>query len=119
MLEKFNERAEQIGLPGLTYSAAPCIFWDLYGTRGHPIRATVSEMGPQLLARLLGCNDTQEGVITIAFQYADDNDLLLLDFKDLRSLLTHISTISGEIQRTYGNVAPASIGAVQRQLADA
>ena len=116
MLEKFNERAEQIGLPGLTYSAAPCIFWDLFGTRGHPIRATVSEMGPQLLSRMLGCNETQEGVITIAFQYADDNDLLLLDFKDLRSLLTHISTISGDIQRTYGNVAPASIGAVQRQL---
>ena len=65
-------------------------------------------MGPQLLARLLGCNETQEGVITIAFQYADDNDLLLLDFKDLRSLLTHISTIAPEIQRTYGNVAPAS-----------
>ena len=73
-------------------------------------------MGPQLLSRLLGCNDTQEGVITIAFQYADDNDLLLLDFKDLRSLLTHVSTIAPEIQRTYGNVAPASIGAVQRQL---
>ena len=66
MLEKFNERAAQIGLEQLTYSAAPCIFWDIYGKAGHPIRATVSEMGPQLLARLLGCNDTQEGVITIA-----------------------------------------------------
>jgi DNA helicase HerA-like ATPase len=100
----------------ITYQAAPCVFWDIYGKRGHPIRATVSEMGPQLLSRLLGCNDTQEGVITIAFQYADDNDLLLLDFKDLRSLLAHISTIAPDIQRTYGNVAPASIGAVQRQL---
>jgi DNA helicase HerA-like ATPase len=115
-LEKINERVAQIGMAGITYSAAPCMFWDLYGKRGHAIRATVSEMGPQLLSRLLGCNETQEGVITIAFQYADDNDLLLLDFKDLRSLLAHISTIAPDIQRTYGNVAPASIGAVQRQL---
>lgn len=115
-LERINERVAQIGMEPITYSAAPCIFWDIYGKRGHPIRATVSEMGPQLLARLLGCNETQEGVITIAFQYADDNDLLLLDFKDLRALLAHIATIAPDIQRTYGNVAPASIGAVQRQL---
>jgi hypothetical protein len=115
-LDKINERVAQIGMPGITYAAAPCVFWDLYGKRGHPIRATVSEMGPQLLSRLLGCNETQEGVITIAFQYADDNDLLLLDFKDLRTLLAHIATIASDIQRTYGNVAPASIGAVQRQL---
>jgi hypothetical protein len=115
-LEKINERVAQIGMPGITYGAAPCMFWDLYGKRGHPIRATVSEMGPQLLSRLLQLNDTQEGVVTIAFQYADDNGLLLLDFKDLRSLLAHVSSIAPEIQRTYGNVAPASIGAVQRQL---
>jgi len=115
-LERINERVAQIGMAPITYSAAPCIFWDIYGKRGHPIRATVSEMGPQLLSRLLGCNETQEGVITIAFQYADDNDLLLLDFKDLRALLAHIATIAPDIQRTYGNVAPASIGAVQRQL---
>ncbi len=116
MLEKFNERVAQIGMPGITYGAPPCVFWDIYGKRGHPIRATVSEMGPQLLSRLLQLNDTQEGVVTIAFQYADDNDLLLLDFKDLRSLLAHVATIAPEIQRTYGNVAAASIGAVQRQL---
>jgi len=115
-LERINERVAQIGMEPIVYQAAPCIFWDIYGKRGHPIRATVSEMGPQLLARLLGCNETQEGVITIAFQYADDNDLLLLDFKDLRALLAHIATIAPDIQRTYGNVAPASIGAVQRQL---
>ena len=115
-LEKINERVAQIGMPGITYGAAPCMFWDIYGKKGHPIRATVSEMGPQLLSRLLQLNETQEGVVTIAFQYADDNDLLLLDFKDLRSLLGHISSISSEIQRTYGNVAPASIGAVQRAL---
>ena len=115
-LEKINERVAQLGMEPIEYKAAPCIFWDIYGKRGHPIRATVSEMGPQLLSRLLQLNDTQEGVVTIAFQYADDNDLLLLDFKDLRSLLAHISTIASDIQRTYGNVAPASIGAVQRQL---
>ena len=115
-LEKINERVAQIGMEPITYAAAPCIFWDIYGKRGHPIRATISEMGPQLLARLLQLNDTQEGVLTIAFQYADDNDLLLLDFKDLRSLLAHISTIAPEIQKTYGNVAAASVGAVQRQL---
>jgi hypothetical protein len=100
----------------LVYAAAPTIFWDLYGERGHPIRATVSEMGPQLLARLLQLNETQEGVLTIAFQYADDEGLLLLDFKDLRSLLAHVAEIAPEIQKTYGNVAAASIGAVQRQL---
>ena len=115
-LEKINERIAQIGMDPITYIAAPCVFWDIYGKRGHPIRATISEMGPQLLSRLLALNDTQEGVLTIAFQYADDNDLLLLDFKDLRSLLAHVSTIAPEIQRTYGNVAAASVGAVQRQL---
>jgi len=114
--EKLNARAAQIGMPPLDFGAGPCVFWDIYGKRGHPVRATISEMGPQLLARLLGCNETQEGVLTIAFQYADDNGLLLLDFKDLRSLLAHISTISSDIQKTYGNVAAASVGAVQRQL---
>ncbi|MDZ4761550.1 MAG: helicase HerA-like domain-containing protein [Alphaproteobacteria bacterium] len=113
---KLSERSQDIGAGDLTYKAAPVIFWDIYGERGHPIRATISEMGPQLLARLLQLNDTQEGVLTIAFQYADDNDFLLLDFKDLRALLAHISTIAPEIQKTYGNVAAASVGAVQRQL---
>ncbi|MEQ1781143.1 MAG: helicase HerA-like domain-containing protein [Hyphomonadaceae bacterium] len=115
-LEKINERVAQIGMDPIVYDAAPCMFWDLYGKKGHAIRATVSEMGPQLLSRLLQLNETQEGVVTIAFQYADDNGLLLLDFKDLRSLLSHVSSIAPEIQRTYGNVAPASIGAVQRAL---
>ena len=99
-LEKINERVAAIGMAPITYQAAPCIFWDIYGKRGHPIRATVSEMGPQLLSRLLQLNETQEGVVTIAFQYADDNDLLLLDFKDLRSLLTHVSTIVPERRTT-------------------
>ncbi|MBI1340690.1 DUF853 family protein [bacterium] len=116
--EKLVARARLIGLGALEYRAAPVVFWDLYGKRGHPIRATVSEMGPQLLARLLQLNDTQEGVLTIAFQYADDNDLLLLDFKDLRSLLAWIAKpeVAKEIQQQYGNVAAASVGAVQRSL---
>jgi DNA helicase HerA-like ATPase len=116
MHEKLNARSVEIGAGEIAYRAAPVIFWDIYGRKGHPIRATVSEMGPQLLARLLQLNETQEGVLTIAFQYADDNGLLLLDFKDLRSLLTHISSIAPEIQKTYGNVAATSVGAVQRQL---
>jgi uncharacterized protein len=114
--DKLQARAREIGIGELAYAAAPAVFWDLFGEKGHPIRATVSEMGPQLLSRLLQLNETQEGVLTIAFQYADDNDLLLLDFKDLKSLLTHVSEIAPEIQKTYGNVAPASIGAVQRAL---
>ncbi|HEY7799455.1 MAG TPA: helicase HerA-like domain-containing protein [Hyphomonadaceae bacterium] len=114
--EKLQARANDIGMGALTFGAGPCVFWDIYGKRGHPIRATISEMGPQLLARLLQLNETQEGVLTIAFQYADDNGLLLLDFKDLRSLLAHISTISADIQKTYGNVASTSVGAVQRSL---
>jgi hypothetical protein len=114
--EKLNARATDIGLGPIAFGAGPCVFWDIYGRRGHPIRATISEMGPQLLARLLQLNETQEGVLTIAFQYADDNDLLLLDFKDLRSLLAHISTIAPQSQKTYGNVAASSVGAVQRQL---
>jgi DNA helicase HerA-like ATPase len=113
---KLIERAELIGCAPLTFGAPPCVFWDIYGKRGHPIRATVSEMGPQLLSRLLALNDTQEGVMTIAFQYADDNGLLLLDFKDLRALLAEISKQASTIQQTYGNVAAASVGAVQRQL---
>jgi DNA helicase HerA-like ATPase len=114
--EKLQARASDIGIGPITFGAGPCVFWDIYGKRGHPIRATISEMGPQLLARLLQLNETQEGVLTIAFQYADDNGLLLLDFKDLRSLLAHISTISADIQKTYGNVAATSVGAVQRSL---
>ncbi len=112
------KRAGQIGLGELKYVGAPTIFWDVFGERGHPIRATISEMGPLLLARLMGLTDVQEGVLNIAFQYADDNGLLLLDLKDLRQLLLSLGddTVRTEISRKYGNVAPASLGAVQREL---
>ncbi|MGA1342965.1 MAG: helicase HerA-like domain-containing protein [Hyphomonas sp.] len=111
-------RALQIGMGELKYEGTPTIFWDLFGQTGHPIRATISEMGPLLLARLMGLTDVQEGVLNIAFQYADDNGLLLLDLKDLRKLLISLGedTVRTQVGRRYGNVAPASLSAVQREL---
>ena len=111
-------RAQQIGMGDLSYKGAPTIFWDVFGETGHPVRATISEMGPLLLSRLMGLTDVQEGVLNIAFQYADDNGLLLLDLKDLRKLLVSLGddTLRTEISRKYGNVAPASLSAVQREL---
>ncbi len=111
-------RAQQIGMGELKYAGAPTIFWDVFGESGHPVRATISEMGPLLLSRLMGLTDVQEGVLNIAFQYADDNGLLLLDLKDLRKLLISLGddTLRTEISRKYGNVAPASLSAVQREL---
>jgi len=113
--DAFVRRAEELGI---AYQADefPVVFWDLYGEQGHPIRATVAEMGPLLLARLLGLNETQEGVLNIAFRIADDQALALLDLKDLRATLAFISERAAEIQKTYGNVSGASIGAIQRQL---
>ncbi|WP_417310257.1 helicase HerA-like domain-containing protein [Devosia sp.] len=110
------KRANDIGLTEYEPGVSPTIFWDLFGRQGHPVRTTVSEMGPLLLSRILDLNDTQEGVLNIAFRYADDNELLLLDLKDLRALLIAVSENAKEISREYGNVAAASVGAVQRAL---
>jgi len=111
------ERAAAIGFTGeYRHAAFPVVFWDLFGRDGHPIRTTVSEMGPLLLARLLDLNDTQEGVLNIAFRLADDEGLLLLDLKDLRALLAHVAERAGELSGRYGNVSRASVGAVQRGL---
>ncbi|WP_172122726.1 MULTISPECIES: helicase HerA-like domain-containing protein [unclassified Devosia] len=111
------ERADKIGLPGgLAFEGSPTIFWDLFGKQGHPVRTTISEIGPLLLSRLLDLNDTQEGVLNIAFKVADDEGLLLLDLKDLRALLTDLGQRSKEISLRYGNVSSASIGAIQRDL---
>jgi uncharacterized protein len=110
------ERARTIGFDDYGFEAFPVLFWDLFGKQGHPVRATVSEMGPLLLARMLELNDTQEGVLNVAFRLADDEGLLLLDFKDLRSLLTHVGERAKELSLTYGNIATASIGAIQRSL---
>jgi len=109
-------RARQIGYDDWTNDKFPVIFWDLFGKQGHPVRATISEMGPLLLSRILNLNDTQEGVLNVAFKFADDNALLLLDLKDLRALLVEVESRSKELSATYGNVATATIGAVQRAL---
>lgn len=114
--DKLLQRAMQIGLSEYDYEARPTVFWDLYGEKGHPVRTTIAEMGPTLLARLMGLNETQEGILTIAFELADDDDLLLLDMKDLRALLNHISDNKAEISREYGNVTSQSIAAIQREL---
>lgn len=116
--EKLISRAEKIGFEDYGYAETPTIFWDVFGEKGHPVRATISEMGPLLLARLMDLTETQEGVLTIAFEYADDNDMLLLDLKDLRKLLVYMGQkeIRDEISVEYGNVATASLGAIQRNL---
>ncbi|ABI78358.1 conserved hypothetical protein [Hyphomonas neptunium ATCC 15444] len=119
----FTSRAESIAMGPLTYSAAPVIFWDVFGEKGHPVRTTIAEMGPVLLSSLMGLTDVQEGILNIAFQYADDHcvdnpDFLILDLKDLRKLLAHLGEpgVREEVSRKYGNVAPASLAAVQREL---
>jgi DNA helicase HerA-like ATPase len=99
-----------------THRGFPTIYWDLFGEQGHSIRATVSEMGPLLLSRLLELNDVQAGVLTAAFKLADDQGLLLLDLKDLRALLAFIAENAGSLTGTYGNISKASVGAIQRQL---
>ncbi|QMW24244.1 helicase HerA-like domain-containing protein [Sandaracinobacteroides saxicola] len=109
-------RAAEIGLTDFAYADNPVVFWDLFGEQGHPIRATISEMGPLLLARLMGLNETQEGVLTVAFRFADDQNLLLLDLKDLQSMLTHCAENAGELSKKYGNITTATVGTIQRQL---
>lgn len=116
MEDFLKERAGTIGLDPYTPSACPVIFWDLFGQKGHPVRATVSGMGPLLLARLLELNDTQQGVLDIVFRVADDQGLLLLDIKDLRAMLSFIADHSSGISKEYGNVSASSVAAIQRSL---
>ena len=113
--EKLIARATGMGLT-LNPKAAPTVFWDLYGQKGHPVRATVSEIGPLLMARMMDLNDVQEGVLTVAFHVADKEGLLLLDLDDLRSMLTYVAENAARIGREVGNVAPASIASIQRAL---
>lgn len=110
-----TERAEKIGLP-LAYGAAPVVFWDLFGEAGHPVRTTVSEMGPLMLSRLMELSEAQEGVLNIVFRIADEQGLALLDLADLRAVLAYLSENATEIGRSFGNVAPQSVGAIQRAL---
>jgi DNA helicase HerA-like ATPase len=112
-----QKRAADIGFAdGYKLAATPAVFWDLFGEKGHPIRATVSEMGPLLLSRLMDLNPTQEGVLNIAFKLADEESLLLLDLKDLQALLANMAERAQELSAAYGNVTKASVGAIQRQL---
>ncbi len=109
-------RAAEIGEADWVYADTPAIFWDLFGEQGHPIRTTVSEMGPLLLARLMGLNDVQEGVLQIAFRFADEQGLLLLDLPDLQAMLAHCAANAADLTTRYGNVSKQSVGAIQRQL---
>ncbi len=110
------KRAEKIGLEPYTFHGFPTVFWDVFGVEGHPMRATISDMGPLLLSRLLELNDTQEGVLNIAFKVADEHGMALLDLKDLRALMTFVAEQSQELTAIYGNVSKSSVGAIQRRL---
>jgi uncharacterized protein len=110
------ERARQMQIEGYAGRAFPTVFWDLFGEKGHPIRTTVSEVGPVLMARLLQLNEIQEGVLNIAFKVADDHGLLLLDFKDLLALLQWMAENAGQLTTEFGNVSKQSVGTIQRQL---
>ena len=112
----FTARADKIGFADYGYHACPVAFWDLYGEQGHPVRTTVAEMGPLLLARLLELSEAQEGILNIAFRLADEEGLPLLDLKDLQALLVWIGENRSELSLRYGNVSTASIGAIQRRL---
>jgi DNA helicase HerA-like ATPase len=114
--EKVRRRIEELGITDWKPEASPVVFWDVFGEHGHPVRATVSEMGPLLLARLLDLNDTQAGVLNMVFKIADDGGFLLLDLKDLRSMLQHVADNAAEFKTQYGNVSAASAGAIQRSL---
>ena len=113
---KVDERVELLKLEGFEHQGYPVTLWDPFGASGHPVRATVSDMGPLLLGRMLDLNDTQSGVLNLVFKVADDNGLLLLDLKDLRAMLAYVGENAKEFTTDYGNVSPASIGAIQRGL---
>ena len=111
-----EKRLPEFGIENPEFQACPVRFYDVYGEQGHPIRATVSQMGPQLLSRLLGLNDTQDGVLNIVFRIADERGLMIIDLKDLRAMLEYVSKHAKEYTMKYGNVSTSSIGAIQRAL---
>jgi DNA helicase HerA-like ATPase len=113
---KVAERVKTLGLSHFNYQGYPVVFWDVEGVQGHPVRTTISEMGPLLLARLLNLNDTQSGVLTLIFKIADDHGLLLLDLKDLQAMARYVGDNAARFRTQYGNIAAASIGAIQRNL---
>ena len=113
---KFDARIQSLHIDSIPFAASPVVFWDLFGEQGHPIRTTISEIGPLLLARILNLNDTQEGVLSAVFRIADDQGMLLLDFKDLKAMISYVSEHAAEFKNDYGNLSPASLGAIQRNL---
>jgi DNA helicase HerA-like ATPase len=113
---KIAERLSKLKVENFEYAGYPTVFWDLYGQQGHPVRTTISDMGPLLMARLLKLNETQSGVLTLIFKVADDNGLLLLDLKDLRAMVQHVGDNAAQFKTQYGNVSAASTGAIQRAL---
>ncbi len=113
---KVADRVRQLALADFKYGNCPVTLWDVFGEQGHPVRATVSEMGPLLLARILSLNETQEGVLAMVFKIADDNGMLLLDLRDLRAMLQYVGDNASEFTTQYGNVSSASVGAIQRGL---
>ncbi|EPF80686.1 helicase HerA-like domain-containing protein [Acinetobacter rudis] len=113
---KFEARIQSLGIASIDFAASPVTFWDLFGEQGHPIRTTITEVGPLLLAQMLNLNDTQQGVLSAVFRVADDQGLLLIDFKDLKAMLSYVSENAGELKAEYGNLSPASLGAIQRNL---
>lgn len=113
---KLLERLERLGIQQPSWGGAPVEFWDIFGEQGHPLRATISDMGPLLLSRMLELNDTQAGVLDIVFRVADEEGLLLLDLKDLRAMLQAVGDRAAELRTRYGNISAASVGAIQRAL---
>jgi DNA helicase HerA-like ATPase len=113
---KVEERIKMLGIENFNYEASPVTFWDVFGVKGHPVRTTVAELGPLLLARMLNLNEVQSGVLTAVFRIADDKGWLLLDLKDLRAMMQHASENASQYTAEYGNISSASVGAVQRAL---
>ena len=114
LTEKLQQRLQALDINNWQPKAAPVVFWDVFGKQGHPMRATISDVGPLLIARLLGLNAVQSGLLQIIFKVADDNNLLLLDLKDLRSMTQYVGEHADELKTNYGNITIASIGAIQR-----
>lgn len=117
MNKKIEERLQTCGIDAFPFRSFPVTFWDVYGEKGHPIRTTVSEMGPLLLSRMLGLNETQTGVLHIIFRIADDEHMLLLDLKDVKAMLAYVGENAGRYTLDYGNVAKSTVGAIQRAIA--
>ena len=115
--DKITERLMQTGVTDFRHESYPTMFWDVYGEQGHPVRSTVSEMGPMLLARMLNLNETQTGVLNILFRVADDEGMLLVDIKDIKAMLAYVGENANQYTLNYGNVSKASIGAIQRAIA--